>query len=476
LSLLNIHKMSYIYNNIKLALLFLFIFQGCRKFVTVDPPITKLISTSVFASDASATSAQLAVYASMINESSNMAFNCGLLSDELVNYSNNPQQKRVYANNLDAITQERTGPWIRAYNYIYNENALIEGLALTHGVSNAAKLQLWGEAKFIRAFWYFYLVNCYGDVPLVTSTDYKVNSTMHRTSKADVYQQIIADLTDAANMLNSQFVDITDSVSTDERVRPTKAAAQALLARVYLYLDQYEKAEAFATEVINNGELQLLSELNSVFLKNSSEAIWQLQIPLPSGYNTPDGARFILKSVPQSVSISTELLQSFEPGDLRRSSWIKDTVFGAKTYSHAYKYKVFSSSTVSEYVMMLRIGEQFLIRAEARAQQGNLTGLNSAETDLDTIRKRAGLPAYSGNLDKISLIDAIFHERQVELFSEWGHRWFDLIRTKKVFDIMGKVTPLKGGVWSSDGHQMLFPIPRSEIIKDYNLSQNPGYQ
>ncbi|MDO6433057.1 RagB/SusD family nutrient uptake outer membrane protein [Flavitalea sp. BT771] len=466
-----------IHNNIKLSLLFLFIFQGCRKFVTVDPPITKLISTSVFASDASATSAQLAVYASMINESYNMAFNCGLLSDELKNYSNNPQQKRVYINNLDAITQERTGPWIRAYNYIYNENALIEGLRSTEGVSNAAKLQLQGEAKFIRAFWNFYLVNCYGDVPLVTSTDYKINSTMRRISKTDVYKQIVADLTDAASTLNSQFVDLTDSMSTDERVRPTKAAAQALLARVYLYLGKYEQAEALASAVINNSDVfQLLNDLNLVFLKNSAEAIWQLQIPLPSGYNTPDGTRFILNSAPQSVSISSTLLDSFEQGDLRRSLWVRDTVFSGKTYSYAYKYKVFSSSDISEYVMMLRLGEQFLIRAEARAEQGNLTGSNSAQSDLDTIRKRAGLPVYSGAIDRSSLLNAILHERKVELFTEWGHRWFDLIRAEKINDVMGKVTPLKGGVWNSDGHQALFPIPRSEIIKDYNLLQNPGYQ
>jgi hypothetical protein len=73
------------------------------------------------------------------------------------------------------------------------------------------------------------------------------------------------------------------------------------------------------------------------------------------------------------------------------------------------------------------------------------------------------------------MLSAILHERQVELFTEWGHRWFDLIRTKNATSVMSVVTPLKGGVWNNDGHQLLFPIPLSDLGKDPNLKQNSGY-
>jgi len=120
--------------------------------------------------------------------------------------------------------------------------------------------------------------------------------------------------------------------------------------------------------------------------------------------------------------------------------------------------------------MMLRLGEQYLIRAEARAQQGETT---QAVADLNVIRNRAGLPNYSGGTDKASLIAAIFHERQVELFTELGHRFFDLKRAGTINAVMGSVAPQKGGTWNAN--KALFPIPISDILNDSNLTQNPGY-
>jgi hypothetical protein len=119
--------------------------------------------------------------------------------------------------------------------------------------------------------------------------------------------------------------------------------------------------------------------------------------------------------------------------------------------------------------MVLRLGELFLIRAEARAQQNNL---QSALSDLNVIRKRAGLPNVNVN-GKDSLLLSILHERQVELFAEWGHRWFDLKRTGNIDRIMNLVTPQKGGIWKTTSR--LFPLPEGDIEKNNNLNQNPGY-
>jgi hypothetical protein len=124
--------------------------------------------------------------------------------------------------------------------------------------------------------------------------------------------------------------------------------------------------------------------------------------------------------------------------------------------------------------MMLRLSEQYLIHAEAVVRQNK--DLDQAVNDINTIRHRAGLGDYMGPQDNAdSLMAAILHERQVELFSEWGHRWFDLIRTGNINALMDTITPLKGGAaWRPEW--TLYPIPFSEMQIDFNLTQNPGYE
>jgi hypothetical protein len=453
---------------------------GCKKFVEIDTPPTLLVASGVFNDNTTATQAQTNIYSQMSlnSESFNMSSNSGLLSDELTGYAAFGAQRQFYINAITA--NGYTGPWQSAYNYIYQANAVMEGLQKNSGVSTAVKKQLSGEAKFIRTFWHFYLTNCYGAVPLVTTTAYATNARLARTPQVLVYQQIIQDLKDAQGLLSNHYVDFSDTANTSERTRPTLWAADALLARVYLYTKKYDLAEAAATAVINHTDLYGLEpDLNSVFLANSREAIWQLQIPQPNnGVATQDGYNFILQADPTGsggVSVSSQLLGSFEPGDHRRTNWVHDTTFAGTPYAYPYKYKqgMNNSTTVTEYVMVLRLAEQYLIRAEARANQGKLP---EAIADLNAIRNRAGLGNYAGSTtDPAAVLGAILHERQVELFTEWGHRWFDLIRTGTVNSVMSVVTPLKGGTWPADGHQTLYPIAQTELGKDNNLTQNPGY-
>jgi hypothetical protein len=311
-------------------------------------------------------------------------------------------------------------------------------------------------------------------VPLVISTDYKLNFALSRSPKALVIQQIISDLKDAQNLLNTNYVDASIISTTDERVRPNKWAATALLARTYLYIGDWANAEAQATNIISNtGTYNLVNDLNGVFLANSKEAIWQLQ-PVTAGENTQDAIIFVLTSGPNDglnpVYLSSFLLQSFEVGDARFVKWIGiDSSTGTKYY-YPFKYKQYQyGSPVTEYAMVFRLAEQYLIRAEAKAQQGNMLG---AASDLNVIRSRAGLSNTSATTQS-SLVTAILHERQVELFSEWGHRWLDLKRTGTADVVMSNVTPQKGGTWSSNWQ--LYPISIVELQNDINLVQNPGY-
>jgi hypothetical protein len=457
---------------------------GCKKLTEVSPPTTSVTEANVFNSDATATAVLTGLY-TQISQTGYVGGTCsmptlslwaGLSADELAlwNGVTDPKLIAYYTNSLSGNTAGFEF-WGNAYTYIYTCNSAIEGITNSTGLSNAVRQQLLGEAKFMRGFFYFYLVNLYGDVPLALTSDYKSISVLKRDATLQVYQQIIADLTDAETLLSTVFVDGSLVGTTTERTRPTKWAAEALLARVYLYTADYPDAEKAATDVINNSSLFELASLDSVFLKNSSEAIWQLQ-PVTTGItNTQDGEFFIMPATGPSsanfVYLTDSLLASFEDSDQRKTNWIDSITANNFTYYFPFKYKVNEvAADVSEYLMMIRLGEQYLIRAEARIQQGNIGG---GLLDLNTIRVRAGLSDYAGATDQTSVLNALLHERRVELFTELGQRWLDLKRTSTVDVTMTGIAPEKGNSWES--YQQLYPLLTTDIQKDPNLVQNSGY-
>jgi hypothetical protein len=468
----------------------LLVFCGCKKLVEVDAPDTSSNSANVYSSDATAAAVLTGIYAKMSSLNSNysssiisptgISIATGLSADELTLYNLNSTTLLPYYKN-DLTSNISNNFWSILYPIIFTANSAIEGLNNSNALTPAVKQQLLGEAKFIRAFAYFYLVNLYGNVPLVLNTNYSANTQMTRTSKTEVYQQIIADLVGAKNLLNANYLN-SDALTvypagSEERVRPTKWAASALLGRVYLYTGDWTDAEAEASAVINNSTLYGLTSLSDVFKMNSKETIWALQ-PVGSGTqaNTGEGALFILPVAGPNnsnypVYLSNNIVNSFEPGDQRKVNWTENVVVGTKTYYYPYKYKVGNVSVpTSEYIIVLRLAEQYLIRAEARTQKG--TDISSAVSDLNIIRSRAGLSS-TGATTQSALLSAILHERQVELFTEWGHRWFDLQRLNKIDSVMNIVAPQKGGAWSDN--KKLYPVPAAEISLDPNLDQNPDY-
>jgi hypothetical protein len=450
---------------------------GCKKLVEVGTPTNLLATTSVFSNDNTAIATQLAVYAQMQSFPWTLAQETAMSSDEFTSYAPDEFSIHLYSNELNANTDAGSLPWSFAYNMIYQENAIIENANASGRITSHTKKLLVGEAEFTRAYYYFYLVNLYGDVPLITTTDYKANAQKPRAPKASVYQQMIQDLTDAQQSLSSTYLDATDTTVTSDRVRPTTWAASALLARVYLYNGKYDSAEIEATNVINNSSLFGLPSLDSVFFANSIEAIWQI-IPPSTQLYTYEGNSFILGASPggngasNANAISPELLNTFDSGDNRKTQWIGVYADGlGNNWYFPYKYKDnAAATTLQEYSMVLRLGEQYLIRAEARAQQNKLT---DAISDIDMIRARAGLAGLPNTLAQPQILAAVAHERQVELFSE-GHRWLDLKRTNTVDAVMSSVTPLKvSGSW--DTRQQLYPLSSTDIQTGVNLVQNPGY-
>lgn len=473
----------------------LLITTGCKKWAEVPAPINSLNVGNVYTNDAAAIGVLTGVYAKMsynnngdqfdfeINGLSNIALSVlpGLSADELTLYSGTAFHTPYYINDL--TSSDAKSFWTAIYPVVFVCNDAIEGLEKSSGLTPAVKQQLQGEAKFMRAFCYFYLVNLYGDVPLALSTDYKVNGLLARAPKAQVYGQIIADLKEAVLLLSDDYVDGSLTKTSSERIRPNKWAATALLARAYLYAGDFVNTEAAATELINNTADYELVPLNDVFLANSREAIWQLQPVGNDIYaNTAEGRLFILPETgPDDFQhryyLNSKLMEVFESGDERKALWTENVTVGADTYNYAYKYKVADLPVpTTEYMMVLRLGEQYLIRAEARAQQGNISG---AVDDLNVLRTRArgsnsgDLPALSSTLLPQQALDAVAKERRVELFTEWGHRWLDLKRTARVDEVMNVETPLKGGNWNTNWQ--FYPIPIQEIQRDQKLKQNPGY-
>jgi starch-binding outer membrane protein, SusD/RagB family len=476
----NIHKVTPPFYSIMMILAL----SSCTKLISISPPISTITTAEVFADSADATAALLGVYSNLSNTGGNfsiasgaISMYTGLSSDELVDFGL-IGANYVYINQVTSqLADIDQYFWTPGYNVLYGVNACIAGVTGAANISQPSKNEILAESKFIRAFINFNLVNLFGGVPLVTTTSYKTNALLPRASIDSVYASIVSDLYDAYSVLPGDY-----SVSAGARIRANKWAAAALLARVYLYENILDSAEEMATAVINNSNLFALEPTpNTVFSINSKEAILQWNLnPSQFPYNcTIEGYNVVPTSGNYPYYyISNQLLSSFEPGDIRRVNWVDSITYSGVVYYYPYKYKngpdqLVVNGSPTEYYTVLRLAEQYLIRAEARLGGGsNILG---AIDDINIIRTRAGLNPLSHSITNGEASQALAHERQIELFAEWGHRWFDLKRTHKIDSVMTIVTPQKNGgkIWVSN--QQLYPIPLSELQLNPNLIQNFGY-
>lgn len=476
------HPLQYI------SILILIAASGCKKYLDVPLPIDRIAGNSVFENDYTAAGALNSIYAGLYagnNFDGNTSVNyyTGMYGDELKNWSTVASYQAVYFNGVSSSLGGVTALWGNLYKQLYSVNLAIEGL--TPADKGLIYRNQWlGEAYFLRGLMYFYLTNAYGDVPLVLGSDYLKNNALARSPQADVYNQILLDLQQAQTLLTPELRDGNGAVTKD-RGRPNQAAVSALLARVYLYLGDWNNAATQAGILIGNTATYQLVNPAQTFLVNSTENIWGI-VPTANtlaSYKVKDVLVYIL---PKGVtplasglfgSLSDSLVNSFEPNDLRFTNWVgKDTVAPAgptimSIYYYPYKYKATGTLTAAqETIVMLRLAEQYLIRAEARAQQSDLNG---ALADLNAVRTRAGLPGSTA-VTQTEILNAIQKERRVELFTEGGHRFFDLRRTKTLDALMTKLSPLKGGSW--DPYKQWWPIPLSDVQNNKNLLQTPGYQ
>jgi starch-binding outer membrane protein, SusD/RagB family len=337
--------------------------------------------------------------------------------------------------------------WSTSYQGISRANYILDALPTVSDMTDAQKALARGEALFERSLYYYILNNWYGGVPLVLEHSEGVSdaSLVARNTTAEVWAQVEKDIEEAITLLGNARVN----------GKATQGAANALAARVYLEDGKYDKARDKATAVINNALYKLTNNYADNFrTKNSTESILEVQ----STINSTNSLAFWYFPVAlggrYGFNPSTSLDQAFEAGDTRKATTIAFS--GALDYSVKFN----RISTQDDNLPVLRLSEQYLIRAEANARLGAADAIVLA--DLNVVRARAGLAASTA-AGQTALLDAILRERRVELALE-GHRFFDLRRHGRATTVLG-----------ISASRLVFPIPQAERDVNANLAQNPGY-
>ncbi|WP_299569049.1 RagB/SusD family nutrient uptake outer membrane protein [uncultured Pedobacter sp.] len=369
-------------------------------------------------------------------------------------------------------------------------------------ISEIIKKRCIGEAKFLRAHYYFLLVQLFGDVPMSLNTT-KPSDDLYpkRVNKNTIYQEvIIPDLKEAIQLLPTR-----EEYGINDKGRASKGAAYGMLAKVYLTLGRYqdclemtEKVESlgyklntdysdcFGGEPKNRNtteslfEVQYLGLTNAGFWSDENQACWLSTYMGPRNQNWVGGGYGWNQP-------TQEFIDQYETGDLRKGKTVLyagGPSFDGKQYnasmsSTGYNVRKFlvplsispDYNTNAASIIVLRHADVLLMKAEALNELGRT---QEAEVPLYEVRKRAGLTnrASIENLTQNQMREKIIHERRIELAFE-GHRWFDMIRWgngQHAIDFLHTI----GKINVSRKH-LLLPIPQKEIDANRNLVQNPGY-
>lgn len=453
-------------------------FTSCKKLIEIPNPASAITQEVQFADSLTTLSAVTGIYALNSNGNgfaySNVVFTAlpALSADELTYINTASDYQQFYNYSLNPVNSGAAMLWGNIYQSIYQVNSVLGGVTNNNRLPASFQQQITGEMKVVRALYYFSLVNFFGDVPLVTTTDYSTTAHLPRSPVAAVYSHIMTDLADARKKLTATY-------PSAGHVRPNLYTAIALQAKVNLYRGNWQGAYNEADSVIRSGGFSLVPAANigKVFLHGSTEAIWQIPGAQAFSNGVPDAVAFVpgsANSFPNYL-ITPFLLNAFETGDQRLTNWTgsKVRVVGGvnQTQYYPYKYKNrLSTVAPAEDQMVLRLAEMYLIRAEAAAHLGGGGNLEQALTDVNTIRLRAGLPASTADVtSQAAVLNAVMKERQTELFCEWANRWYDLKRTGTAAAVLGAE---KTGYTDNAA---LYPVPQAQRDLNKLLTQNPGY-
>jgi starch-binding outer membrane protein, SusD/RagB family len=410
---------------------------------------------------------------------------------------------------------------------IRNCNNIINNLPAVTTIAPALKDRYVGECKFLRAYFYFELVKTYGaDVLLTTYSPTDATLLLPRSSPAEIYAQIIKDLKEASTVLP----DKGDYAASDVG-RATKTAALGLLAKAYLFSEDYVNAEKIANDIIGSGKLNLETRFSRIFEPNNvngTESLFEINtvsiVGLGNGplLGTITGAA-VVDGGWGWFGLTSNLERAYiaEGDNVRRTATIMKAgeavdnetptrIFpqhlvagkpGHTSFRYYRKYYIPLAQRVGAPWPSVNIKQRFaeilLIHAEAAAFNNN-TG--AALTSLNRVRRRVGLADKAG-LSGDALKQAVYNERRLELAGEGTYRWDDIRRIKiggvklinTLFGPSGSFVTyntaqntdpvetiphreaLNKGAFFKAGVHDLWPIPTNALNNNSSLTQNPGY-
>ncbi|WP_298735780.1 RagB/SusD family nutrient uptake outer membrane protein [uncultured Chitinophaga sp.] len=498
-----------------------FTVTGCQKDFLNTTPNTELITDVAFDSPDGLEGAVVGLYNYVRNEYQNgatlaVAYHRSIGDDLTVTGSNfgddgaAARGVQLYNSELDANNGVVNIMWDQYYRTIKRANLIIDRADKVGFTDEARKNRLIAEARWFRAFVYFYLVQKYEHIPLVSAYTDEIQETATPASPADVYALIVGDLTFAIDHLERTY---------PQAGRITKGAAQHALAKVQLVLQNWTAAAALADDIINNGPYQL-EKAEDLFMdtnENNAEGImvWQFRNGEPNGAGHNLGQVFVplydrINGVSRSfaqggrpygrIYANSYLFSLYEENDKRLQSWYKrywfydvntpddplpagvqigdtvklgqdPTITATRIAATCRKFWDQGNGTGRNIgdaaswtnIMYYRLGETYLIAAEAYMRLGN-TG--TALERINVLRDRAGVPHLT-TLNQDILLDENARELALE-----GHRWFDL---KRMGVLIQRIKAHNTDAVNIQPYHVRWPIPQT--FKDLaRYPQNEGYQ
>lgn len=493
---------------INIYLLLIFSFSGiigCSSFLD-ENPADRLVVGNFYTSEKDAQAAVDATYEQLNDLYNRLMYMLGELPTD--NMKNGLGMPNPFLQDLEFLRHNSQNTfvknmWMYSYSGISRANTAINKIPEIEKITESKRNRFIGEARFLRGLYYFNLVRYFGDVPLILDLKTVDDAVIARTPKAEVYTQIIDDLTFAeANLpLRSEYPD------SDEG-RVNQGAVKILLGKVYLTQGEFQKAKDKLAEVVDNESVYgfgLHENYKANWLRETEagiEAVLYLELKAPPFRNNGEmslaGPKY---SVPEPIGVAAmneadiptkELYDQFDDNDTRKAANFRTE------FTHLTTGKIITSSipiSVKYFVdgmetgdncdvnmHIIRYADAILMYAEALNEVGESA---KALEMLNRIRRRA-YGDDSGNFKAMSKDEfraTILKERRLE-FPHEGHRWFDLVRTGTFIERMKEHSAYEASVAEANktdiaknmkDHMILMPIPQSEIDLNPNLEQNPGW-
>ena len=357
--------------------------------------------------------------------------------------------------------------WTSIYKCVYTSNFILERLQTVVGMKDAEKKVAIAEVRFLRGLSNFYGAYSFGNIPKPASSDVTINRTIAKSPKDEVLKTVLDDF--QAALSNVSVYSTTNSSSA----YINKNTVRAALARYYLYQKNWVAAEAYADTLIRTGNYSLVPYDELVLKDFTKEAIFEVGYTISDDPGEINNLFIGRREVIPSNQIVAALF-SRESGT--RKSTLTYDFNKQKGNDNGWSLNKYGTKDQdnNNYVVF-RLGEMYLIRAEARAQQGKLSTTSGGVADVNVLRTRAGLgltaataPPLVGLVNQADLLTLIEKERVYELAFE-GHRWYDLVRTARAQAVMS--------AFSSNWTQKyeIWPVPIREIQSNPALTQNSGY-